>query len=61
MEVGDGFVYFAGSGAGAVFGYCSRSLFNIFDDSGGVTILAVGFAGAGGGFCDVVLEDPIGL
>jgi hypothetical protein len=62
-DVGEGFAYFAGSAAGgAVFGYCSRSLFSIFEESGDVGILAVVFAGAGGGFWDVVVGgDPVGL
>jgi hypothetical protein len=60
--VGEGFEYFSGSAAGgAVFGYCSRSVFNIFDDSGVVEVLVVGFAGAGVVFCDATAEDPTDL
>ena len=62
VEFGIGFEYFAGSTAGgAVFGYCSRNLFNIFDDSGVVELLTVGFARAGVGFCGGAVEDPRGL
>jgi hypothetical protein len=53
----DGFENFTGSAAeGAVFGYCSRSLFNIFDVSGVVDVLTVGFAEAGAGFCAAAAE-----
>lgn len=53
----DGFENFTGSAdRGAVFGYCSRSLFNIFDVSGVVDVLTVGFAEAGAGFCAAAAE-----
>jgi hypothetical protein len=60
VEVVDGFDTFVGSAdGGAALGYCSRSLFNIFDDSGETGVLTVGFAGTGEGFCDVAV--PRGL
>lgn len=55
VEVGIGFEYLAGSAAGGtVFGYCSRSLPKIFDDSGDTGVLTLGFVGGRGGVCDVV-------
>jgi hypothetical protein len=53
----DGFENFTASAAGGVvFGYCSRSLFNIFDVSGVVDVLTVGFAEVGAGFCAAAAE-----
>jgi len=62
VEVGVCFESFEGSAAGgAVLGNCSRSPFNIFDDSGDTDVLTVGFAGAGGSFDGDVVETPDGL
>lgn len=53
----DGFENFTASAAGGVvFEYCSRSLFNIFDVSGVVDVLTVGFAEVGAGFCAAAAE-----
>lgn len=65
MDVGGfgiGFVAFVGSAAeGAVFGCCSRSWLNIFDDSGDTGVLTMGFAVARGVFGGPAGDDPDGL